>query len=78
MLNFFSVGFEPLILLLGLAITNAVKRSFGGRLVRRENWSELLGDQQQEDLEEIDRKVKQGNIDKKRSVTVYFFRNQEI
>ena len=45
LLNLFSVGFEPLILLLGLAslattavlfvaITNAGKRSFGARLVR--------------------------------------------
>ena len=74
-LNLFSVGFEPLILLLGfaswantavlfVAITNAGKRSFEARLLRRENWSQLLGDQQYEDLEEMDRKVKQGNSDK--------------
>ena len=76
-LNFFSFGFEPLTLLLGfaslantavlfVAITNAGKRSFLARLLRRENWSQLPGDQQEEDLEEIDRKVKQGNIDKKK------------
>ena len=85
LLNFFSVGFEPLILLLGLAslattavlfvaITNAGKRSFGARLVRRENMLKLLGDQQEEELEDMDRKVKQGNIErKKRYLDCLFF-----
>ena len=74
-LNFFSFGFEPLTLLLGfaslantavlfVAITNAGKRSLGARLLRRENWSQLLDYQQYEDLEEMYRKVKQGNSDK--------------
>ena len=41
--------------------------------MRRENWSELPGDQQEEDLEEMDRKVKQGNIDKKRYLDCLLF-----
>ena len=66
--NLFSVGFEPLILLLGLAslattavlfvaITNAGRRSFGARFIKRGNW---LEDRQQQDLEELDRTVSQG------------------
>ena len=71
-LSFFDIGFEPFILLLGLAgigaaavlfsaITNAGRRSIRRRILNGRNWLEQLSDQQQEYMEEIHENVVRGN-----------------
>ena len=70
-LSFFDIGFEPFILLLGLAgigaaavllsaITNAGRRNIRRRILNGRNWLEQLSEQQQEYLEDIHENVVRG------------------
>ena len=70
-MSFLDIGFEPFILLLGLAgigaaavlfsaITNAGRRSIRRRILNGRNWLEQLSEQQREYLEDIQENVVRG------------------
>ena len=91
LLSFFDIGFEPFILLLGLAgigaaavlfsaITNAGKRSLKTNLLKGGDWVGRISHQQQNHLQELHENVIKGKYDNYayKVISIYCFRNQKI